>query len=149
MEDRIEKTIDLNAPVERVWRALSDPHEFGKWFQVRIEDPFVIGKVCRGIATSAGYEGLRWEVHIEVIEPEQRFAFSWCPYEHDDARDFSTAPKTLVEFRLEPTDTGTRLTISESGFSALPDDPNRMKAFRMNSGGWDWQADNLLKYLES
>ena len=48
MTDRIEKTIELKAPVSRVWKALTDHHEFGKWFKVRLEGPFVPGKVSRG-----------------------------------------------------------------------------------------------------
>ena len=40
MSDRIEKTIELKAPVSRVWKALTDHHEFGKWFKVRLEGPF-------------------------------------------------------------------------------------------------------------
>ncbi|MBT6482786.1 MAG: vanillate O-demethylase oxidoreductase VanB, partial [Gammaproteobacteria bacterium] len=34
MEDKIEKNVDLNAPIERVWQALTDHREFGEWFRV-------------------------------------------------------------------------------------------------------------------
>jgi uncharacterized protein YndB with AHSA1/START domain len=43
MSDRVEKTIELRAPVSRVWRALTDHVEFGAWFRVRLDGPFVPG----------------------------------------------------------------------------------------------------------
>ena len=51
MQDRIEKDIELKAPVERVWRALTDHEEFGEWFRVKLEGPFVVGDVSRGQIT--------------------------------------------------------------------------------------------------
>jgi len=48
MTDRIEKSIAIAAPVERVWRALTDHEEFGAWFRVQLEGPFVPGEVSRG-----------------------------------------------------------------------------------------------------
>jgi uncharacterized protein YndB with AHSA1/START domain len=83
------------------------------------------------------------------MEPERLFAFKWCPYEHDDDRDFSQVPHTLVEFRIEPTSIGTRLVISESGFDALPDDKRRLDALRSNTQGWEEQMRNLAAYAET
>ena len=40
MEDRIQRQIDLKAPLSRVWRALTDHREFSQWFRVRLEGPF-------------------------------------------------------------------------------------------------------------
>jgi uncharacterized protein YndB with AHSA1/START domain len=147
MQNRIEKAIELAAPVARVWRALSDPAEFGQWFRVDIDDPFVVGEVCRGRTTFPGYEGLPWEVTIVAIEPERRFAFEWRPYAHDPDVDYSQDPQTLVEFRLEPTADGTRLTITESGFAALPDEPRRVDALRSNTEGWNIQARHLAEHV--
>ena len=59
MIDRIEKTIEIKAPVSRVWRALTDHREFGAWFRVRLEGPFVPGQVSRGQITYPGYEHYR------------------------------------------------------------------------------------------
>jgi uncharacterized protein YndB with AHSA1/START domain len=59
MSDRIEKTIELKAPVSRVWRALTDHREFGTWFRVRLDGPFVPGQVSRGQITYPGYEHVR------------------------------------------------------------------------------------------
>ena len=49
--DRIEKQIELRAPVARVWRALADHREFGAWFQVEMEGPFAPGRTTRGHVT--------------------------------------------------------------------------------------------------
>lgn len=114
-----------------------------------LDGPFVLGETSRGVTTYPGYEGMRWEASIVVMEPEKVFAFEWCPYEHDDYRDFASAPKTRVEFRLEPTANGTRLAISESGFNGIPDDKRRVDALRSNTQGWNIQAKNIAEYVES
>src|SRR5499427_1301212 len=102
MNDRIEKVIDLKAPVSRVWRALTDHEEFGAWFRVRLEGPFVAGRMSSGQLTHPGYEHVRWEAVVQRIEPERLFSFTWHPYAVDPAVDYSREPTTLVEFRLEP-----------------------------------------------
>jgi uncharacterized protein YndB with AHSA1/START domain len=148
MQDRIEKTIELNAPIARVWRALTDHKEFGQWFRVNLDGPFVLGEVSTGETTYPGYEGMKWEANVVAMERERLFAFEWCPYSHDDDRDFSNAPKTLVEFKLERTSNGTRLVISESGFDKLPDDPRRVDALRSNTQGWNEQAENIAAHVQ-
>lgn len=144
--DRIEKSIDLAAPVHRVWRALTDHTEFGTWFRVKLEDPFVVGRPTRGFITQPGYQHLRMEVVTEAIEPERRFAFWWHPYAIDPDIDYTTEAPTLVEFTLEPSGTGTRLRVVESGFDRLP--PHRRdEAFRMNERGWAAQMDNVAAHV--
>ena len=102
MENQIEKRIELKAPVARVWRALTDYREFGQWFRVALEGPFVVGKVSRGRILHPGYEHIVWEALIEKMEPEQLFAFTWpqsAPSRSAIRSDYSHAPRTLVEFR--------------------------------------------------
>lgn len=149
MQDSIVKVIDLKAPVSRVWRAITDHREFGEWFQVDLENPFVVGEVTRGAVTYPGSEGVKWESTTEAIEPETLFSFSWHPYDDDDKSDYSDEPKMLVEFRLEPTPTGTRLTVTESGFSKLKDKAMAAEALRRNTHGWDVQAGHITAYVES
>ena len=149
MQDRIEKVVELAAPVARVWRAVADYKEFGAWFRVDLKGPFVLGRVSLGVTTYPGYEGMRWEANVVAMEPERLFAFEWCPYEHDDYRDFASAPKTRVEFKLEPTKKGTKLVITESGFDNIPDAKRRVDALRSNTQGWDIQAKNIAQYVES
>ena len=116
MNDRIEKSIELKAPVARVWRALTDHREFGQWFRVRLEGPFVPGQVAHGNITHPGYEHLCWEAVVQRMEPERLFSFTWHPYAIDPNQDYSGEPPTLVEFTLEQTVTGTRLRIVEFRF---------------------------------
>ena len=80
MGSRIEKRVALQAPVARVWRALTDYREFGQWFRVKLDGPFVPGQVLRGHITYPGYEHLRWEAVVEKMEPERLFSFTWHPY---------------------------------------------------------------------
>src|ERR1700730_11847294 len=109
MHDRIEKRIELKAPVSRVWRALTDYREFGQWFRVNLEGPFVPGKLTRGRIAYPGYEHLVMEVVVQKMEPERLFSFRWHPYAVDPKVDYSKEPPTLVEFTLEKTPTGTLL----------------------------------------
>jgi uncharacterized protein YndB with AHSA1/START domain len=146
MSDRIEKTIELKASVSRVWRALTDHREFGAWFRAELEGPFVAGQATRGRVTYPGYEHLRWEATVQKIEPERLFSFTWHPYAVEPDTDYAKEPQTLVEFTLEPTATGTRLRVVESGFDKLPA-RRRDEAFRMNERGWAIQMDNVAGHL--
>jgi uncharacterized protein YndB with AHSA1/START domain len=148
MSDRIEKTIDLRAPIERVWRALTDHDEFGAWFRVKLEAPFAPGEISRGHITYPGHEHLVWEAVVVRMESPRLFSFTWHPYAVDPDVDYSQEPPTLVEFRLAPTGEGTRLTIIESGFDALPDH-RRADCLRMNDRGWTEQARNIQAHVES
>src|SRR6266513_4912593 len=135
MNDRIEKRIELKAPVSRVWRALTDHVEFGEWFRVKLDGPFVIGQVSRGHITYPGYEHLPWEAVVQKMEPERLFSYTWHPYAVEASVDYSKEMPTLVEFRLEKSGNGTLLTLTESGFEGLPD-ARREKAFQMHENGW-------------
>ena len=146
MNDRIEKRIELKASVSRVWRALTDHREFGQWFRVKLEGPFVPGQVSRGQMTYPGYEHLKWEAMVEKMEPERLFSLTWHPYAVDPKIDYSKELATLVEFRLEATPDGTRLTLTESGFDKIPAG-RRLEAFRMNDGGWTEQLKNIESHV--
>ncbi len=144
--DRIEKKIVLRAPGSRVWRAIANADEFGAWFRVKLEGAFVEGTAIHGRITHPGYEHLTMEVRVERIEPERYFAFRWHPYAVDPTVDYSAEPMTLVEFRLDDADSGTLLTIVESGFDRIPL-ARRAEAFRMNEQGWAEQARNIDRYV--
>jgi uncharacterized protein YndB with AHSA1/START domain len=147
MSDSIEKRIELKAPVSRVWRAITDYREFGEWFRVDLEGPFVPGQVARGRITHPGYEHVTWEATVKEMQPERLFSFTWRPYAIDPNTDYSSEKPTLVEFRLEPTDTGTLLVITESGFDNVPAN-RRDEAFRMNDTGWTQQLKNIEAHVE-
>jgi uncharacterized protein YndB with AHSA1/START domain len=146
MNDRIEKRIELKAPISRVWRALTDYREFGQWFQVKLDGPFQPGKVSKGHITYPGYEHLKWEAVVQKMEPETLFSFTWHPYAVDPKVDYSKETPTLVEFRLEKTASGTLLLLTESGFDKIPTD-RRLEAFRRNDGGWTEQMKNMERHV--
>jgi uncharacterized protein YndB with AHSA1/START domain len=165
---RIEKQVRLRAPVSRVWRAIADSQEFGRWFGIQLEGPFVAGQTITGRFAGGLNEAAIAEHQrrlglppskvrlppenavfctVERIEPERYFSFRWIPYGIDAEADPQNEPTTLVEFVLEPAGAGTLLTIVESGFDRVPAH-RRERAFRMNEGGWAGQAENIQKHVE-
>jgi uncharacterized protein YndB with AHSA1/START domain len=150
MSDRIEKSIELKAPVARVWRALTDYREFGEWFRVKLDGPFVPGEISRGQITWPDYQHVVWEALIQEMEPERRFSFTWAHAKSLDktnySSDYSGEPTTLVEFTLEKTSTGTLLRVVESGFDKFPAD-RRDETFRRNDNGWAQQMENIAKHV--
>jgi uncharacterized protein YndB with AHSA1/START domain len=155
--DRIEKKVLLRAPRDRVWRAISDAQEFGTWFGVAFDGPFVPGarltgrivptKVDAGVAKAQEpHAGKAFEVTVDRIEPMRLFSFRWHPFAVDAGIDYSTEPATLVTFELEDAPGGTTLTITESGFDRIPLE-RRAKAFTSNEQGWTAQAKLIEQYL--
>ena len=145
--DRIERNILLKAPRSRVWRALSNAEEFGDWFGVALKGKtFEAGQRVQGQVTYPGYEHVVWDVLIERLEPERLLSWRWHPAALDPSVDYSQEPTTLVVFELKEVEGGTLLSVVESGFDSLPPS-RRLDAFRMNSGGWDQQMQNVEKYV--
>lgn len=155
--DRIEKRILLRAPLDRVWRAISDSKQFGNWFGVEFDGPFVAGTRITAtlvptkadaevVKSQKRYEGLRFEFSIERIEPMRHFSYRWHPNAVDPNLDYSKEPTTLVVFDLEEVTGGTMLTITESGFDRIPLE-RRAKAFAGNEQGWTAQTKLIEKYL--
>jgi uncharacterized protein YndB with AHSA1/START domain len=146
MEDRIEKQIEIAAPVSRVWQALTDSRQFGEWFRVKMDGPFVAGQPMGGQITHPGYEHVRMEIVVKAIEPETLFSYTWHPYAVDPKTDYSKEESTLVEFHLQPTAGGTLLTVTESGFDKIPAE-RRAQSFLRNDGGWAQQMKNIQAYV--
>ena len=147
MPDAIRTSTHINAPLDRVWRAVSDHREFGEWFKVALDQPFEAGKPSTGRITYPGYEYLKWTADVVAIEPPHRLAFRWHPGAIDPNVDYSNEPTTLVEFTLREHNGGTEVEVVESGFDALPEH-RRDEAFRGNSTGWEQQMRNIRAYAE-
>lgn len=158
MSDRIEKRVVLRAPLDRVWRAISDSEEFGRWFGIHFDGPFVEGGSVTGaiVPTTVDDEvAKRQEPHagtkstwqIVAIEPQRRLAYRWDPFAIDPTVDYDPEPTTLVEFTLAETPEGVLLTIVESGFDAVPE-ARRNASFEANSEGWAIQTDLVRRYLD-
>lgn len=146
--DRIEKEIVLDSPRSRVWRAITDVREFNKWFGVVLTSPFAPGAEVSGKLANKAYEHVTLTVWVEAMEPERRFSFRWHPYAIEPGVDYASEPTTLVTFTLADVEGGTRLTVVESGFDAIPES-RRAKAFTSNAKGWAAQVENIRKHLAS
>ncbi|MGH3577546.1 MAG: SRPBCC family protein [Mycobacterium sp.] len=155
--DRIEKQVVLRAPIDRVWRAISDAQEFGRWFGVRFDGPFVAGTSVTATITGTTVDdevaklqephaGSKATWEIVAVEAPRRFAYRWHPFAVEPGVDYDREPTTLVEFTLSQTPDGVLLSIVESGFDAIPE-ARRSAAFEANSGGWAKQVELVRKYL--
>jgi uncharacterized protein YndB with AHSA1/START domain len=156
--DRIEKEIVLRAPIARVWKAISDSKEFGRWFGVAFDAPFAVGGRATGriVGTEVDadvakmqepYRDRDFEFTVERMEPMRLFSFRWHPFAVEEGYDYSGEPTTLVVFELAEVSGGTRLRITESGFDRIPA-ARRAQAFRANDGGWTHQARLVAAYVE-
>ncbi len=151
--DRIERELRLDSPRARVWRALTDAQEFGKWFGITFESAFTPGATLFGRMTNPKYADVPFEFIIQQIEPQHRFSFQWRPFALDPNVDYSGEPRTLIEFTLDEVDVGTPtagtlLRVVESGFDGIPAS-RRTVAFEMNGKGWTSQLVNIKKYVEN
>jgi uncharacterized protein YndB with AHSA1/START domain len=155
--DHIEKKVLLRAPLERVWHAIADADQFGTWFGVAFDGPFVAGAHLTGriVPTRVDpevaelqrpHEGKAFEFTVDRIEPMRRISFRWHPFAVEPGVDYTNEPTTLIEFTLEEVPDGVLLTITESGFDNIPLE-RRAKAFAANDGGWAKQTQLIEKYL--
>ena len=144
--DRITRQIQIDADLQRVWDALSDATAFGEWFRVNLDGAFVVGETTTGRMTYPGHEGVPWTSVTEVMEPPKRFVFRWP----DCTPGEDAGPGTVwltVEFTLQPQDGGTLVTVTETGFAAVPED-RRVSMLRDNREGWGTQTVNLKRHVE-
>ena len=114
MEDQIIRTIELKAPIERVWKALTDHEEFGSWFRLSLHGPFRIGELTFGETRYPGHEGLPFWARVVAMDEPWLFSFVWPMDEGIKPDDPDVDQKTtLVEFTLESTANRTKLTVRE------------------------------------
>jgi uncharacterized protein YndB with AHSA1/START domain len=139
--DRIERTVDLTAPPEKVWAALTTAEGLAAWFGNQATIDLRPGGSAQMKWTAEGYTA---DMRVERVEEPSVFGFTWHIYglPEDDPR------RTYVEFTLEPAGAGTRLTVVESGFAQLPEDAYRA-AFDGNTRGWASELAELADYLDA
>ena len=138
----VRRTITIAAPVEKVWAAITEAEHLAKWFPQRA----VLGEVAVGAVGEFEFDGYgTFPVQVEELDPPRMIAYRWG---NDDAAPvvpLDPAHSTVFRFTLEPIETGTRLTLVESGFDTLTDPAAGMEG---NRGGWDVELDELVAYLE-
>ena len=139
--DRIERTVELPHPPAKVWAALTTAEGLAAWFGNK---GATIDLRAGGPATLDFDNGFHQDMRVERVEEPRVFGFTWQIYglPQDDPR------RTYVEFTLDPTPSGTRLTVVETGFAQLADDAHDT-AFKGNTDGWAAKLDELSNYLDA
>lgn len=145
--DRIERSVLIQAPRSRIWRALSHAEEFGDWFGADLRGQgFAPGQRVRGPITVPGYEHVFFDAVVEQVEPGRLLSWRWHPYAVDPAVDYARETRTLVTFTVQDAPGGgTLLSVVESGFDQVPS-ARRMEALRMNTRGWEAQMHNIDRH---
>ncbi|WP_372699931.1 MULTISPECIES: SRPBCC domain-containing protein [unclassified Arthrobacter] len=143
LPDSITRSIDIDAPAERVWALVSEPGWFindGEYRVHRIE-------VDGGVATVHDPVHGAFALRTETLEPPRYAAFRWLGGTPGGGAD--TQEATLVEFRIEDLrGGGVRLTVTESGFAGLPGSADeRRRAVEENSAGWDQELQVARSHL--
>ncbi|MGZ3298720.1 MAG: SRPBCC family protein [Asticcacaulis sp.] len=157
-QDRIEKHIVLRASLARVWGAITDSRQFGVWFGMALDGPFIAGEAITGhiaptqvddavAAMQKPYAGTPVSFVIDRIEPMTLFSLRWHPYAIDKTIDYSQEPMTLITFALKEVANGVELTLTETGFDNIPAH-RRAAALRANEGGWTMQMKLIAAYVE-
>jgi uncharacterized protein YndB with AHSA1/START domain len=145
---RIDRAVEIQAPPERVWRALTDTRELSAWFQVTIEGEIAPGREVWMTSTHPPCAGRRFCVRFVEMTPPRRFVWQWHPGEVDPDFDYSREPRTTVTFTLEPSGEGTRLSVAETGFDEISLE-RRAKVHLDNSQGWTEVLVWLQKHAET
>ncbi len=138
--DRIERTVELAHPPGAVWAALTTAGGLGAWFGDEAEIDLRPG----GSAWMRWAGGFMVEMRVERVEEPAVFGFTW----QIEGLPEGDPRRTYVEFTLEPADSGTRLTVVETGFAQLPEDVYR-KVYDGHTQGWVSELGELADYLDA
>lgn len=139
----VTRTIVIEAPVEKVWRAVTEPQHISQWFGRAEFGGSSVGDT--GTLTWPGHDPL--PVRIEASDEPRMVAYRWS---NDDAlgappADVDDSNSTVFTFTLEPLAEGTRLTVTETGFETTSDPIANLESHRE---GWDSELDKLVALLE-
>jgi uncharacterized protein YndB with AHSA1/START domain len=135
----ITRSIDIHAPLDRVWAAITEPDLIAQWF----------GETAEFDATPGAAGSFGWPDHgpfrvvVEHVDKPKTLVYRWA---RDAGVDPGPGNSTLVRFDLTEIAGGTRLELSESGFEEL-DDPRAARAG--NVEGWRAELAELVGLLES
>jgi uncharacterized protein YndB with AHSA1/START domain len=129
--EKVERSIWINAPRERVWQAVTDPTQIAQWFSPGT----VISQNGDTISIHIGETDVEVAV-VEVVDPPRQFTTRSLP-----DRAMTTT------YTLEEENGGTRFTVTEAGFEALSEDARRE---RLNQDGaaWEMALENLKAYID-
>jgi uncharacterized protein YndB with AHSA1/START domain len=125
--------LDLHHAPEKVWRALTDPALLGDWLLPVSGPAFEPGSAFQLQAPpQPGWDGTV-DCRLLELEAPKKLSWSWVVGDID----------TVVRFTLTPTDSGTRLSIVQSGFQ-----PHQRQNFGGARYGWRSMCARLVELLE-
>jgi uncharacterized protein YndB with AHSA1/START domain len=136
----ITRSIDIKAPVEKVWAAITEPDLIAQWFGDTAEFDATPG--ASGEFGWADHGGA-FQIVVEHVDKPKTLVYRW-------AREFGAAPvpgnSTLVRFDLTAIADGTRLDLLETGFEELADPQSARTG---NVEGWLAELGDLVEFVES
>jgi uncharacterized protein YndB with AHSA1/START domain len=137
MQDTVERSIAINAPLERVWDLVTEP---GWW--VPSDEPVEANRTVGTVVNRESQKWGRFPVEIVELRPMSYAAFRWSSA--FPGAELTPGRTTLIEFTLTPTADGVAVSVVESGFAML-DAPDALKnqTVESNSDGWTSQLDAL------
>jgi uncharacterized protein YndB with AHSA1/START domain len=143
MQDTIERSIEINAPLDRVWDLVTEP---GWW--VPTDGPVVAERSAGAVVIRESEKWGRFPVEVVELRPRTYAAFRWSS--SYPGGDLTPGRTTLIEFTVTPTEQGVQVAVKESGFAQL-DAPDEVKAqgFESNSGGWEMELASLRDRSEA
>ena len=131
----IEKKLTVNAPVNRVWEALTDPNELQKWMMMSTNFEPETGKDFTFQAdASEEWDGV-FKCNVKEVVENKKLSYSW-----DTA--FINA-ETLVEIELTKNGDKTELSLVHSGWDKMA--ANQEETRNSHSEGWDLRFGQKLK----
>ena len=137
----ISREVLIEAPVDVVWRTITEPDQMSQWFADRVD--LVIEPGAHGYLQFGDQGG---PVVVEVVDPPARFSFRW---NHPRGEEPVAGNSMLVEFTLIPEGgERTRLRVVESGHE-LRDwpDAEKQRYADEHNGGWVEFTDSLATLL--
>ena len=147
-QDAIVAEIQIAAPPERVFKALSDAAELKLWFKSpecpvkswefdpRVEGAYRYESESGSIDIN-GVREFKCHGHITEYDPPKLLAYTWYANWHDDP-----TRQTVVRWELTPKLDGTHVKVTHSGLTNLP------VARKDYSGGWPEVLENLENFVE-
>jgi uncharacterized protein YndB with AHSA1/START domain len=133
----VERSIWIKAPRERVWQAITDSQQLQQWWG----DYWEITRLEVGATVKFGEADDPMSATIDVLDPPHQFRLLWPPQpQYHSIKIFTT-------FLLAEEKDGTRITVTETGFEALPDDI-RQTRFDQTAKGYIQVLEALKGLLE-
>lgn len=135
----VERSVWIAAPRERVWQAITQADQIMQWWGGG--DHWEISALHVGATITFGDPTEPMLATIAVLDPPRQFTIQWPPQPQYHSIAMFTS------YVLEEERDGTRVTVTETGFEALPDSI-RQQRFDQTAAGYARVLDSLRAYVE-